>query len=56
MRREAKFGNTNAKILRKSRREEREMMWQMWEREKWISAMILQKKKKKEIELPKLED
>ena len=47
MRREAKFGNTNAKILRKSRREEREMMWQMWEREKGISAMILQKKKKK---------
>ena len=49
MRREAKFGNTNVKILRKSRREEREMMWQIWDREKGISGMILPQKKKKRI-------
>ena len=39
----ANFGKTITKILRKSRREEREMMWRMWEREKGISAMILPK-------------
>ena len=44
MRREANFSNTIDEILRKSRREEREMMW---EREKGISTMILAKKKKK---------
>ena len=45
MRRESNFDNTIAEILRKSKREEREMMWRMWEREKEISAMILPKKK-----------
>ena len=45
MRRETNFGNTIAEIQRKSRREEREMMWWMWERKKWISIMILPKKK-----------
>ena len=44
MRREVNFGNTIAEILRKSRREEREMMWRIWEREKRISTMILPKK------------
>ena len=45
MRREVNFGNGVAEILRKSMREEREMMWRM-EREKGISAMILSKIKK----------
>ena len=55
MRREANFGNHVAEILRKSRREERETMWWMWEREKGISAMILPKNFFF-FELPKLED
>ena len=44
-RKEANFGNTIVESLRKSSREEREMMWWMWERKKWISTMILPKKK-----------
>ena len=47
MRREANFSNTIVEILRKSRREEREMMQRMWEREKGILAMILPKILKK---------
>ena len=43
MRREANFGNIIAEILRKIRREEREMMWLKWEREKGILAIILPK-------------
>ena len=46
MRREVNFGNTIAEILRKSRREEREMMWQIYKREKGILVMKLPKKKK----------
>ena len=51
MRREANFSNGVVEILRKSMREEREMMWRM-EREKGISAIILSKmklKKKKKL-------
>ena len=47
MRREGNFGTGVAKILRKNRREEREMMWRMCERGKGISIMILPKKKNK---------
>ena len=39
MRREADFGNGVAKILRKSMREEREIMRRERERENWISMM-----------------
>ena len=46
MRRDFNFGNTIAEILRKSRREEREMMWQIYKREKGILVMKLPKKKK----------
>ena len=51
IRREANFGNGIAEILRKSKREERKMMWHLWEREKGISAMILPKIKNKITEL-----
>ena len=51
MRREANFGNTIAEILRKIRREEREMMWWKWEREKGISAIILPKYVPKKTQL-----
>ena len=51
MRREANFGNTIAEILRKIRREEREMMWWKREREKGILAIILPKYVPKKTQL-----
>ena len=51
MRREANFGNTIAEILRNIRREEREMMWLKWEREKGILAIILPKYVPKKTQL-----
>ena len=52
------FGNTIAKIMRKSKREEREMMWRKWEREKrnfgnGIAEIWAQKK---QVDLPEIGD
>ena len=58
MRRGANFGNTIVKILRKSKKEEREMMWRKWEREKknfdnGIAEICAQKK---QVDLPEIGD
>ena len=51
MRRKANFDNNIVEILRKSRREEREMMLWKWEREKGILAMVLPKYVPKKTQL-----
>ena len=58
MRRKANFGNTIAEILRKSKREEREMMWRKWEREKrnFGNGIVEISAQKKQVDLPEIGD
>jgi len=43
MRRDVNFDNSIVKIVRKGKKEEREMMWRKNEREKVISTMVILK-------------